>query len=311
MSNANSADSTSNKKGKNMEIQKQFSFVGNLKKLHEKDEYPIVNFTGIIHCYKNGSVFIEIDATTNENLNNKKFSESVPVYKVKISTNVKEDKAFEDLFFFQLDELEKDLVQSPYEGDYIIEGKSFEEWSIKANIADANFTVTFRNSDTQESAEVNTQKHLVRLSNLHIDYNPKFIKGETLEHIYGISNLEVLYNFSTPFLDNKYEFSLISTSIGNKDAEILSAEMILKVIDKNNVDEEIPYNTYFAWFELLISFATGKCIKEIYSIETSQSISGQKKVEFWTGNNIFIKGRGITVIQQPHLHLFIKQCAFA
>ncbi|MBW4571996.1 MAG: hypothetical protein KME31_29565 [Tolypothrix carrinoi HA7290-LM1] len=290
-----------------MEIQKQFSFIGNLNKLHETDDQPIENFIAIIHCYKNGNIFIEIDSTTNESLNHKIFYESAPIYKVKHPIQFQEEEIFECCLFVQLDELEKDLVQTPYEGDYIIEGKTFEGWAIKANIADANFSVSFGNIDIQEFAE-NTKKYLVRLSDLYIDYNPQHIKGKTLESIYGISNVEVLSNLSTYFLDSKYELSLISASRGKKDAEVISAEMIFRVIDEDDF-EEISYDTYFAWFELLISFATGKCIKQIYRIETTQSISGQKKIEFWSGDQVFIKGRGVAVIQQPHLHLFIQQCS--
>lgn len=49
-----------------MEIKKQFTFTGNLKKLHEEDDQPIVNFAANIHCYDNGSVFLEIDAEIND-----------------------------------------------------------------------------------------------------------------------------------------------------------------------------------------------------------------------------------------------------
>ncbi|BAY28937.1 hypothetical protein NIES2107_07750 [Nostoc carneum NIES-2107] len=305
MSNANSVDNTSNEKGKNMEIQKQFSFFGNLKKLHEKDDQPIENFIAIINCYTNGDIFLEIDSDIHEKLNNKKFYESAPIYKVKTSLNINKETL--DSFLFQLDKFEKELVQTPYEGEYIIEGKTFEQYGIKATIADANFTVKFRTIDKQETGE-NNQRYLVRLSNLHIDYNPQVVRAQILESIYGVSNLEVIYNFSTNFLDSKNELNIISSSRGNKEAEILSAEMNFRVIDEDNT-EEISYDTYFAWFELLISFATGKCIKNIYKIERFQGIGGQKKIEFWSGSQTFIKGRGIAVIQQPDLHLFIKQCA--
>ncbi|MDZ7963751.1 MAG: hypothetical protein RM368_02065 [Nostoc sp. DedSLP03] len=289
-----------------MEIEKQFSFVGNLKKLHEEDNQPIENLIAIIHCYTNGNIYLEIDSDINEKLNNKKFYESAPIYKVKTPSSI--DQEISKALLFQLDELEKELVHTPYEGDYIIQGRTFENWFIKANIADTSFTVSFGGNIDNKEAAKNTQKYLVRLSNLHIDYNPQVIRGKALESIYGLSNLEVRCNFSTDFLDSQHEFSLISVYRGKKEAEILSAEIKFRVLDEENA-EEISYNTYFAWFELLISFAIGKCIKNIYRVETSQGVSGQKKIEFWSGDQVFIKGSGIAVIQQPHLHLFIKQCA--
>ena len=84
--------------------------------------------------------------------------------------------------------------------------------------------------------------------------------------------------------------------------------MLKWCLDKNDT-EVIHYKTYSAWLELLISFATGKCLKEIYRIETSQSNDSQKKVEYWSGNQLFKEGRGIAVVQQAHLTLFIQQCA--
>jgi len=296
MGNVYLSDNTLNEKSKNMEIQKQFSFVGNFKKLHEHDEKQIENFTAIINCYANGDIFLEIDSVINEKLNQKRRDESQAIYKIKNNSQL---PIIDSYLLSRSDESLKELIQTPYEGDYIIEGKTFEGWAIKANIADAN--------NPQASAE-KEKKYLIRLSNLHIDYNPQYIGDKILESTYGISNLEVLSNFSTDFLDSKHEFSLISLYRDNKDAENLSAEMKFRVIDEENT-EEISYDTYFAWFELLISFATGKCIKKIYKIETIQSIGGLKKIEFWSGYRTFIKGRGITVIQRPHLHLFIKQCA--
>ncbi|NEU80390.1 hypothetical protein [Nostoc sp. UIC 10630] len=284
-----------------MEIQNKFSFLGNLRKLHEEDNQPIENFIANILCFQNGNIFIDIDSGIKESFSYKFFYESADI-KSKKSLEIIENKNLYRLVISQTDDLEEELIQTPYEGDYIIEGITSEGWAIKANIANANFTIN------HQHFAVNTQNYLIRLSDLYIDYNSECISGKTIESIYGMSNLEILYNFSTLFLDSKCEFSLVSAYIGNKEADILSAEMIFKIIDKNNT-EEIPFNTYFAWFELLISFATGKSIKEIYRIEITQSSSGKKKIEYWSGSQVFIKGGGVAVIQQPYLHLFIQQCA--
>lgn len=305
MSNANSADNTSNKKDKDMEIHKQFSFVGNLKKLHEKDDQSIENFIATIYCCKNGNVFLEIDSEIYERLNCKKFYDSAPIYKLKTNVNINEEPF--DSLLFNLDKRKEELIRPAYKGDYIIEGNTIEQWFIRANLADASFTVSFGDINKQKGTETNL-KNLVKLSNLYIDYNPQFVSKKAIESIYCISNLEVINNFSTNFLDSKYEFCLISVSRGKKESEILSAEMKFRVIDEENA-EEISYDTYFAWFELLISFATGKCIKPIYNIETYQCISGQKKIESWPGEQTFTKGLGTTVIQQSHLQMFIKQSA--
>lgn len=107
----------------------------------------------------------------------------------------------------------------------------------------------------------------------------------------------------TQILDSKYELSLVSLTSGDqKNYDALSAEMVLRSINKNDTEVN-HYKTYSAWLELLISFATGKCLKEIYKIETSQSNDSQKKVEYWSGNQLFKEGRGIAVVQQAHLTL--------
>ena len=291
-----------------MEIQKYFSFVGNLKKLHENDNQPIEDFSADIQCYNNGDVFLEIDSAICERLNHKKFYESTPIYKIKNPPQFTEDKMIDPFFLFQLDGLEEELVQEPYEGDYIIEGETLEGWIVKAEIADPNFTVSFKKEAAQEIEDA-SKKHLVRLGNLSVDYHPNYTEGRELEAIYGLANLKLIQNISTRCLDSKYEFSLVSlASRDRKDSEILSAEMTLRIIDESEI-EVISYSTYLAWFELLISFATGKCLNQIYRIETSQGNDGQKKVEYWSGSQFVKESRGIAVMQQVHLASFIEQCA--
>ncbi|MBD2025483.1 hypothetical protein [Leptolyngbya sp. FACHB-711] len=292
-----------------MEIQKQFSFVGSLKKLHEDDNQPIENFSASIQCHKNGSIFLEIGSMLYERLNHKKFYESESVYRLTNSPELTQDKLEDPFFLLQLDldKFEKELVQ-PYEGNYAIEGRTLEGWVTKAEIADPNFTASSKREVAPE-VEDTIQKYLVRLENLSVDYHPDCTEGRGVEAVYGLANLQLIQNLSTRFLKSKYEFGLASlASIGRKDYETLSAEMTLKVIDENEI-EVISYSTYFAWFELLISFATGKYLKEIYRIEISQSSGGRKKVEYWPGSQCFKRGRGIAVMQQAHLVSFIEQCA--
>jgi DNA-binding protein Fis len=290
-----------------MEIQKQFSFVGNLKKLHEDDNQPIENFSADIQCHKNGDIFLEIDLMIYRELNYKRFYETTQIYKFVNTPEFTEDEMADPFFLLQLDGLEEELVQEPYEGEYIIEGKTVEGWMVKAKIAEQNFTISFKNEDQRGSVD-DIQNYLIRLSNLYIDYHPDCTEGRKIEVVYGFSSLDLIHkSISTQFLDSKYELNLSLIARNDKNTETLGAEMILRAIEDNC--EEIPYNTYFAWFELLISFATGKCLKEVYRIETIQFENKQKKVEFWSGSQIFRKGGGIAVIQQAYLPLFIQQCA--
>ncbi len=291
-----------------MEFQKQFSFVGSFRKKHGEDDSPIESVTAKISCNKNGTVFLEVNSETNEKISHKRFFEHAQIHKFKNCPDIKESDLLDPFLSFQLSNLEEELVQPPYEGDYLIEGESNEGWTISANIADANFTASFSNEDSIESLE-NEKKHLIRLSELHIDYNPENSAGQIIEAKYGLSNLNLFYNFSTSFLDSKHELILASILVEEEPkSEILSAEMILKNIDKENLKEN-AYNTYSTWFQLLISFATGEPIGEIYRVETSLNGDIEKKVEYWPGRRNLRKGGGIAVFQQPHMHLFIEQCA--
>lgn len=292
-----------------MEIQKQFSFVGNLKKLHEDDNQPIENFSANIQCHKDGNIFLEIDSTIYDKISHKKFHESTPIYRFVNPPEFTKAEIADSLFFLWLDRLEKELAQEPYEGDYFIEGKTNEEWTLRAEIAEPNLIVFFGSEDAIKVRDDIQQNYLVRLRNLFVDYHPNYTKGQGVKAVYGLANLQLIQNISTHFLDSKYEFSLISlVARDEKNPKILSAEMMLRVIDEND-NEVISYNTYFAWFKLLISFVTGKCLKEIYRIETSQSSDGQKKVEYWSGSQCFKEGHGIAVMQQVHICSFIEQCA--
>jgi hypothetical protein len=291
-----------------MEFQKQFSFVGSFRKKHGEDDSPIESVTAKISCNKNGTIFLEVDSETNEKISHKRFFEYAPIYKFKNCPDIKENDLLDPFLSFQLSNLEQELVQPPYEGDYLIEGESNEGWTISANIADANFTASFSNEDSIESLE-NEKKHLIRLSELHIDYNPENSAGQIIEAKYGLSNLNLFCNFSTFFLNSKHELILASILVEEEPkSEILSAEMILKNIDKENLKEN-AYNTYSVWFQLLISFATGEPIGEIYRVETRLNGDIEKKVEYWPGRRNFRKGGGIAVFQQPLIHLFIEQCA--
>jgi hypothetical protein len=214
-----------------MEPKEKFSFIGIFKKKHEEDNSPVEIISENIFCNKDGSIFIEINSEINERISDKRFLEHGPVYKLKNSLNLTEDLLLNPFFISQLFNLEQELVQPPYEGDYLIQGKSNEGWAISANIADANFTVTFRSQDLVESQEEN-QKHLIRLKNLRIDYNPENDRGNLVEIKYGLSNLNLFYDLPTFFLESKYEVSLISIISENENSsEVISAEMTLKCTD--------------------------------------------------------------------------------
>jgi hypothetical protein len=159
-----------------MNLQKQFSFTGKFRNKHGRDDNPIEITITNIFCNKNGNVFLEANSEISERIGHKRFFESVPIHQVQKCPSVTENDLLDTFSFFQMDNLEKDLVQLPYEGDYLIEGKLNEEWTISANILDANFTASFNNKNLDENTE-NYQKYLVNLSDFCVDYNPEYSQG--------------------------------------------------------------------------------------------------------------------------------------
>ncbi|MEG3878245.1 hypothetical protein QT972_12755 [Microcoleus sp. herbarium7] len=121
-----------------MELKKQFTFSGIFKKFHEEDTQPIEINEANIYCYVNGNILFEMNSQVNQDISDKRFYESSPIYQLKDVTTEQLDIPR----FWELDGLEREMVQQPYEGDYEIEGKTVEGWKIKAIIADLNFQVT-------------------------------------------------------------------------------------------------------------------------------------------------------------------------
>ena len=286
-----------------MELKKQFTFSGLFKKFHEEDTQPIEINDANIYCYVNGNIWIEIHSQLNQDISQKRFYESSPIYQLKDVTREQPDI----LQFWELDGLEREMVQQAYEGDYEIEGKTVEGWKIKAIIADVNFQVTlgFDNSENIDQEG----KSQVRLRDLYIDYNLDSLEdGGTQEIVYGLANIEVRHNFSAKIGNFEAEMCIesVSTRESINKSGILSAEMTLRNIIENEQDS---YETYGAWLISLLSLASGHCVDKIYRIKAVRYEHFQIKSEYWSGRKLRSEARGIAVIQSPHLYFFIQQCA--
>ncbi|WP_341737053.1 hypothetical protein [Microcoleus sp. CAWBG640] len=286
-----------------MELKKQFTFSGIFKKFHEEDNQPIQINDANIYCHVNGNILFEMNSQVNQDISHKRFYESSPIYQLKDVTT----EQLDILQFWELDGLEREMVQQPYEGDYEIEGKTVEGWKIKAIIADVNFQVTlgFDNSENIDQEG----KSQVRLRDLYIDYNLDYLEdGGTQEIVYGLANIEVRHKFSAKIGNFEAEMCIesVSTRESTNKSGILSAEMTLINIREN---EQNSYETYSAWLISLLSLASGNCVDKIYIIKAVRHEHFQIKSEYWSGRKLHSEARGITVIQSPHLYLFIQQCA--
>jgi len=286
-----------------MELKKQFTFSGIFKKFHEEDTQPIQINDANIYCHVNGYILFEMNSPVNQDISHKRFYESSPIYQLKDVTT----EQLDILQFWELDGLEREMVQQPYEGDYEIEGQTVEGWKIKAIIADVNFQVTlgFDNSENidQES------KSQVRLRDLDIDYNLDSLEeGGTQEIVYGLANIEVIHNLSHQIGNLEAEMCIesLSTRESTNKSGILSAEMTLRNIRENEQDS---YENYCAWLISLLSLASGHCVDKIYSIKGVRYEHFQIKSEYWSGRKLRSEARGIAVIQSPDLYLFMQQCA--
>ena len=281
-----------------MELKKQFTFSGLFKKFHEEDTQPIEINDANIYCYVNGNILIEINSQVNQHIAQRKMVEFAGISQLKGETIEQADI----MQFRKLDRLETEIemVQQPYDGDYEIEGKTFEGWKIKAIIADG--------VDNSENIE-QEGKSRVRLRDLEIDYNLDSLEeGGTQEIVYGLANIEVIHNLSAQIGNLEAEMCIesVSTRESRNKSGILSAEMTLRNIRENEQDS---YETYCAWLISLLSLASGHCVDEIYRIKAVRSEHFQIKSEYWSGRELRNEASGIAVIESPNLKLFIQQCA--
>ncbi len=282
-----------------MELKKQLSFSGIFKKFHEEDTQPIQINDANIYCHVNGNILFEINSQVNQDISQKRFYESGPIYQFKDVTTEQLDIPR----FWELDGLEREMVQQPYEGAYEIEGKTFEGWKIKAIIAEV--TLGFDNSENMEQEG----KSQVRLSDLYIDYNLDFLEERgTQEIVYGLANIEVIHKFSAKIGNLEAEMCIesVSTRESRNKSGILSAEMTLRNIRENEQDS---YETYSAWLISLLSLASGHCVNKIYIIKGVMHEHFQIKTEYWSGRKLHSEASGIAVIHSPDLYLFMQQCA--
>lgn len=205
-----------------MELEKQFTFSGTFKKFHEEDIQPIEISNSNIYCYTNGNVLLEINSKVNQYINYKKLDESAPTYQA-----------------YQIEGTEKEeLVQQAYEGDYEIVGKTIEGWKISAIIADSNIKITF-NFDKSKNIGYD-DKYQIKLRDLRVEYNLQLTeegqKKQTQEAVYGLANIEVTYDFLAKVgsLDAEIHVKSVSARKGEKQGGVLSTEMKLKNICKDN-----------------------------------------------------------------------------
>lgn len=285
-----------------MELKKKFTFSGIFQKFHEEDSQPIEIYNTNIFCYTNGNVVLEIDYELNQSINHKKFWESAPIYPYKSVTTEQLDA----LPFLQLNQFEEEMIQKPYEGDYEIKGTTVEGWKINAVIGDPNFKIEFNNS---KNIEEQKGKYQIRLIDLCIYYDSQSLgEGQTQEIVYGLANIEVMYNFSAKI--GNLEAEMYIEPIPNRERrnknDVLSAEMTFRNIGENQQDS---YDTYYAWVASLLSLASGHYVDQIYRIRTIKYRDLQIKSEYWSGRKLRSEARGIAVIQSPDLHIFIQQCA--
>lgn len=234
-----------------MELKKQFTFSGKFKKFHEEDTKKIEISNANIYCYTNGSIFIEINSEVNQNINHKRFFESVPTYGFKDMMVGELDPL--QFLLYQSDKFEKEVVQKSYKGDYEIEGKTFEGWEINAIIADANGLNDIENVEQEQE-----DKYQVRLRDLKINYDLQSPEeGQTQEIVYGLANIEIIQSFSANIgnLEAEMYIEPISTGEGTHRSGVLSAEMTLRNISENQQDS---YENYSAWFASLLSLMCKK-----------------------------------------------------
>lgn len=251
-----------------MEIKKQFKFSGIFKKLHEEDSKPIEISNANVFCYTNGNIFLEVNAQVNQCIGKK-------------------------------------LRFEKYEGDYIIEGKTIEGWEISAKLANKSYSYT-----VVKSKNINQQsRHKFKLIHLYVNYNLDFLEENgSQEVIYGLTNVEILYEFSAKIdnLDTEVFIKPIYPQQNQQNNNLWNAEIRLKNIQTS---EQVSSDMYATWIRYLLSIASGRCVSLMYKIEGRKKDNFQIKTEYWSGSQLSNNIGGIVVIDPFNLPSFIEQSA--
>ncbi|NEO88059.1 MAG: hypothetical protein F6J87_27955 [Spirulina sp. SIO3F2] len=267
-----------------MEIEKVFDFSGNLRKLNEIDRNTVDIDSTKIRCLRDGRTFLEVSSELDEKIQIKIFLDKAPI------ENPTPEK------------IEQGLTSEPYEGGYVLEGKTNGGATITAKLDPYAKTLSLDEGDVEDYS-------LKTIRELSIDHQPYLNDEQKVKFTCGVLDFSLLSNLSIPFLDGKYIFSTKFICAASKDSPgRVTSEWTVQKIDLE-LDDEIDLSTYLVWFELLVSFGSGKQLNTAYKIETFADQDDEKQVEFWYGKKELRQGFGITTIQGPHLASFIQKCA--
>jgi hypothetical protein len=302
-----------------MTLYKQFSFSGSFRKLSEDDTTEAGIHQANIYCHTDGSIELEISAEEYERISEKRFFESVPLHR---SPNLTEEQINDPTFLFSSRFETAEVIREAYEGFYEFNGVTQEGWAVNSILKNHNLTVTFHNEEQGRTEVEQEVRRFVSLRDLYINQNPEISpEGKTQEIKYGLANIYLLHGFSGRIDEIDTEVITIPISRRNETRGVLSAEMTLRRVSEEQAafneeeqnlqeDESEPscLEIYAIWIESLLSFASGRYVKHIYSIKTLEEDRNQAICEYWSGSKLDIGATGRTVIQEAHRHLFMQQC---
>jgi hypothetical protein len=194
-------------------------------------------------------------------------------------------KAEQAIFDKLVEKMQKDnpaWIQYPtYKGDYQIKGTTSEGRKLSAI---TNFYLL--------------QGDKIGLNDVSLSNTSDPNKENIIEARYSLANLPGLLKISANFL--KHENALIIETQDNKishnkDVIIPTAIMILK--NPSGMSQE-EYNHYSTWLGLILSFASGHIVEEIYSVKIFKIGNDTQELEYWHGRDYsYPKASGNRIIK--------------
>lgn len=183
-------------------------------------------------------------------------------------------KAEQEIFKKIVEKMERDTehsVQCPtYKGDYRITGKTSEGQNLSAITCYSLL-----------------QPDKMSLENVNLGGTGVLNREDIIEARYCLANLPIsLKNptLSLKFLNYQDGFVLVPKDTivdsQNQDIRISTSIMILK--NQDGMSEE-EYKNYLTWFELILSFASGHNVQEIYSVKFFKFGNDTQELEYWSG----------------------------
>jgi len=181
-------------------------------------------------------------------------------------------KAEQAIFNKLVDKMYKDtpaLIQYPtYKGNYQIKGTTSEGRKLSAI---TNFYLL--------------QQDKISLNDVNLCNTSDLNKENIIEARYSLANLPELPKISANFLNHENALIIANQDNNISDNEDVKKPRAIMILKNPNGMSQEKYNHYSTWIGLILSFASGHIVEEIYSVKIFEIGNDRQELEYWRGRD--------------------------